>query len=116
MSIGDIAALIAACAFALLAIAAAVPLLKMGRTIDEVTISIRDLTDGLEPVLSGLNETVAETNKQLAKIDKITTNVEEVSLNIASLSAVIAQAVGSPLMKLAGLGVSFSKLLRGSKK
>jgi hypothetical protein len=73
------------------------------------------LTDGVEPVLSGLNETIIETNKQLVKIDKITTNVEEVSLNVASLSAVFAQAVGGPLMKLAGLGVSLSKLLKGKK-
>ena len=116
MSAGDIAGLIAAGAFAVLALSVAIPLIKLGRTIDEVTNSIRDLTDGLEPVLVGLNETVTETNKQLAKIDHITTNIEEVSLNVASLSAVFAQALGSPLMKLAGLGVSVSKLLRGNKK
>jgi len=73
------------------------------------------LTEGVEPLLSGLNETITETNKQLVKIDSITTNVEEVSLNIASLSAVFTQAVGGPLMKLAGLGVSLSKLLKGKK-
>jgi hypothetical protein len=73
------------------------------------------LTEGVEPLLSGLNETIIETNKQLVKIDNITTNVEEVSLNVASLSAVFTQAVGGPLMKLAGLGVSLSKLLKGKK-
>ena len=73
------------------------------------------MTEGVEPLLSGLNETIIETNKQLVKIDNITTNVEEVSLNVASLSAVFTQAVGGPLMKLAGLGVSLSKLLKGKK-
>lgn len=116
MSAGDIAGLVAAGAFALIAIGLCVPLFKLGRTIDELSNSVRTLTDGLEPVLSGLAETVEETNKQLVKIDHITTNIEEVSVNVASLSAVFAQAIGSPLMKLAGLGVSFSKLLRGKKK
>ncbi|NDH65199.1 MAG: DUF948 domain-containing protein [Microbacteriaceae bacterium] len=115
MSIGDIAALIAAIAFAVLSLAATIPLIKLGRTVDEVSDSIKSMTDGIEPVLSGLAETVTETNKQLAKIDKITTSVEEVTLNIASLSAVFAKAVGGPLMKLAGLGVSLSKLLKGKK-
>ena len=115
MNNGDLAALIAAIAFALLSLAAAVPLLKLGRTVDEVSDSIKSLTDGLEPVLEGLSETVTETNKQLAKIDKITTSVEEVSLNVASLSAVFTQALGGPLMKLAGLGVSLSKLMKGKK-
>jgi len=39
MSIGDIAALIAAIACAVLALAAAVPLLKLGRTVDELSNS-----------------------------------------------------------------------------
>ena len=116
MSGGEIAAIIAASAFALFIVFTAIPLVKLGRLLDETSASVRELSEGAAPLLTGLTETVTETNKQLAKIDKITTNVEEVSLNIASLSVVIAQAVGSPLMKLAGLGVSFSKLLRGSKK
>jgi uncharacterized protein YoxC len=115
MGIGDIAALIAAIAFAVLSLAATIPLLKLGRTVDELSDSIKSITDRVEPLLSGLSETVAETNKQLVKIDKITTSVEEVSLNIASLSAVFTQALGGPLMKLAGLGVSLSKLIKGKK-
>jgi uncharacterized protein YoxC len=115
MGISDIAALIAAIAFAVLSLAATIPLLKLGRTVDELSDSIKSITDWVEPLLSGLSETVAETNKQLVKIDKITTSVEEVSLNIASLSAVFTQALGGPLMKLAGLGVSLSKLIKGKK-
>ncbi|MEY3999837.1 MAG: hypothetical protein RLZZ626_192 [Actinomycetota bacterium] len=44
MSGGDIAAIIAAAAFVLLVLFLAVPLLKLGRVLDETRNSIHDLT------------------------------------------------------------------------
>ncbi|WP_296631767.1 DUF948 domain-containing protein [Rhodoluna sp.] len=103
MSGGDIAALIAAGAFALLVLFIAVPLLKLGRVLDETRESIRDLNNSVAPLLTELTDTVTEANKQLARVDVITENVAEVSANISSLVAVFSSTVGSPLVKLAGL-------------
>jgi uncharacterized protein YoxC len=116
MSGGDIAAIIAASAFVLLVLFIAVPLLKLGRVLDETRNSIRDLNDSVAPLLSELTETVTATNKQLARVDVITENVAEVSSNISALVAVFSSAVGSPLVKIAGFTQSLRETLLGKKK
>lgn len=115
MSGGEIAALIAAGALALFVLFLAVPLLKLGRLLDETTETVREINSQLPPLLSGLNTTVEETNKQLVKIDAITENVADVSANLQSLVAVFSASVGSPLLKLAGYLKGFTSFL-GKKK
>ena len=116
MSGGDIAAIIAAGGFVLLVVFIAVPLLKLGRVLDETRISIRDLNESLSPLLTELTGTVTATNKQLEKIDVITDNVAEVSTNISSLVAVFSATLGSPLVKIAGLTKGLRSMLFGKKK
>ena len=116
MSGGDVAALIAAGGFVLLVLFVAVPLLKLGRVLDETRNSIRDLNETVSPLLSELTETVTATNKQLAKVDQITENISEVTTNVSSLVAVIAATLGSPLVKIAGLTQGLRSALLGKKK
>lgn len=115
MSGGEIAALIAAGALALFVLFLAVPLLKLGKLLDETTVTVKEINDNLPPLLSGLSETVDQTNKQLAKLDVITDNVADISNNIQSLVAVFSATVGSPLLKLAGYLKGFTSFL-GKKK
>ena len=115
MSGGEIAALIAAGALALFVLFLAVPLVKLGKLLDETTVTVKEINDNLPPLLSGLSETVDQTNKQLAKLDVITDNVADISNNIQSLVAVFSATVGSPLLKLAGYLKGFTSFL-GKKK
>ena len=115
MSGGDIAAIIAASAFALFVLFTAIPLVKLGRLIDETSASVRELSEDVSPLLTGLTETVTETNKQLARIDVITENAAEVSQNISSLVAVFTASVGSPLVKIAGFDKSLSGIFLNNK-
>ncbi len=115
MSGGEIAAIIAAGAFALFILFTAIPLVKLGRLLDETSASVRELSEGVAPLLTGLTDTVTETNKQLARIDVITENVAEVSENISSLVAVFTASVGSPLVKFAGYAKSLSALFVNKK-
>lgn len=116
MSGGDVAAIIAASGFVLLVLFLAVPLLKLGRVLDEMRNSIRDLNESVAPLLTELTDTVTETNKQLAKVDVITENVAEVTTNISSLVAVFSATVGSPLVKLAGLTKGLRSTLNSKNK
>ena len=116
MSGGEIAGIIAASAFALFVLFTAIPLIKLGRLLDETSASVRELSEGVSPLLTGLTDTVTETNKQLARIDVITENVAEVSQNINSLVAVFTASVGSPLVKIAGFAKSLSGFFMSSKK
>lgn len=115
MSIGDIAALIAAIVFAVLVGLLAVPLLKLGRVFDEATTSIRELTSGVTPILEETAETISEANKQLARLDTITADVANVTGNASALVALFAATVGGPLIKLAGFTAAVRAVILGRR-
>jgi len=98
---GEIAALIAAVAFVLLVGLLAVPILKLGRTLDEATLAIRKAHEGAQPILSNANETVTQVNSQLARVEGITANAQSMSSNVAALTSLVATTLGSPVVKVA---------------
>lgn len=118
MSVGGIAALIAAVAFLLLVGAVAVPILRLRHTIDAATHTINDLNDRTGPILGNVNTTIENVNTaltqthttldgvnlQLARLDTITTHVAQVSANVANLTTVVTSAVANPLAKVAAFG------------
>jgi uncharacterized protein YoxC len=112
VSAGSIAGLIAAGAFVLLVVVIAVPLLKLGRTLDETTLTIRQVREQSAPILSQANTTVTHVNSNLERVDDITGNAANVSSNVAALTSVIAATLGSPLIKLA----AFSYGVRSATK
>lgn len=101
MSGGTIAALIAAGAFALLVLLAAVPLLKLGRVLDEATLAIRKTSDGAQPLLTGAQVTLKQVNNQLGEVEGITRGVGAMTTNAAALTSIVSSTVGSPLIKVA---------------
>jgi uncharacterized protein YoxC len=123
MDAGEIAGLIAAGAFLMLVLVLAVPILKLGRTVDAATRAINDLTDRSGPLLGNVNETVENVNTalgqvqvsldgvnmQLAKVDTITAHAQNVSANIANLVTVLSAAAANPLVKLASFGYGVRK-------
>ena len=123
MDAGEIAGLIAAGAFLMLVFVLAVPILKMGRTVDAATRSINELTDRTGPLLSDVNDTVRNVNTalgqvhvsldgvnvQLAKVDSITEHAAHVTANVANLSTVVAAAAANPLIKVASFGYGLRK-------
>jgi uncharacterized protein YoxC len=106
VSLGDIAGLIAAAVFAVLVGLLAIPLVKLGRVLDETKSSIHEVTDGITPILEETATTIQETNKQLARVDTITRNVADVTGNVSALVALFAATVGGPLIKLAGFSAA----------
>jgi uncharacterized protein YoxC len=123
MNAGEIAGLIAAGAFLMLVLVLAVPILKLGRTVDAATNAINDLNDRTGPLLSGVTETVHGVNTtlgqvqvsldgvnvQLAKVDTITEHAQNVSANVANLATVVSAAAANPLVKVASFGYGLRK-------
>jgi len=130
MDAGQIAGLIAAGAFLMLVIVLAVPILKLGRTVDAATRAINDLTDRTGPLLGDVDETVKNVNTalgqvqvsldgvnlQLAKVDTITEHAAHVTANIANLSTVVAAAAANPLVKVASFGYGLRKATRARRR
>jgi uncharacterized protein YoxC len=112
VSAGEWAGLIAALAVVVLVLLLAVPLLKLGRTLDETTLTIRQVREQSQPILSQASTTVTHVNANLERVDDITGNAANVSSNVAALTSVFAATLGSPLIKVA----AFSYGVRSAAK
>jgi uncharacterized protein YoxC len=122
MSVGEIAGLIAAIAFVVLVALTAVPLLKLGRVLEEVRLAVRDIGHESVPILTELRGTVAATNGELERLSVVTEDVSKVSKNAtvvsenaAQLSTLFSATLGGPLIKTAALTYGVRKALRGDK-
>jgi uncharacterized protein YoxC len=113
---GEIAALIAAVAFVLLVGLLAVPILKLGRTLDEATLAIRKAHEGAQPLLVGAATTVDQVNKELQRVDGITQNAQAVSSNAAALSSVFATTLGGPVVKVAAFSYGVRKAAQSRRR
>ena len=113
MSVGDIAGLIAAIAFVLLVGALGVPLIKIGRVLDEARLSVKELTDHSVPILDETAATVASTNVQLTRVDTITTAAVSVSENVSALTSLFAATVGGPMVKVAAFSYAVRRAFGG---
>jgi uncharacterized protein YoxC len=101
MSVGDVAGLIAAIAFVLLVGLLAVPLLKLGKVLDEARRLVGSVTDETVPLINEVTTTVGLTNHQLERVDTITAGVQQVTTNVSALTSLFAATLGSPLVKVA---------------
>jgi predicted cobalt transporter CbtA len=113
---GQIAALVAAGAFALLVLLLAVPLIKLGRTLDEATIAIRKAHENSEPLLNNANATFDHVNTQLERVDGMTANARSVTANVSTLTALFTATMGGPLVKAAAFSYGVNKALRSRRK
>jgi uncharacterized protein YoxC len=116
VSAGEIAGLIAAIAVALLVLLLAVPLLKLGRTLDEATLTIRQAREQTAPILTQATTTVTHVNSNLEKVDEITVNAANVSSNVAALTSVAAATLGSPLIKVAAFSYGVRSAVRQKRE
>ena len=101
VSAGQLAGLIGAGAFVLLVLLLAIPLLKLGKTLDEATLAIRQTREAATPLLVSAQSTVTAVNIQLEQVDAITKDVNSMTTNAAALTSVASATLGSPLIKLA---------------
>ncbi|MBN9103535.1 MAG: DUF948 domain-containing protein [Propionibacteriaceae bacterium] len=125
MTLGEVAGLIAAVAAVALVAFSAVPLLKLGRVLEETRLAVRDIGHNTVPILVELKGTVTATNDELGKLSlvtndiaKVSANASVVSENAAQLSTVFSSTLGGPLIKTAAFtyGVRQAVTGRSSKK
>src|SRR5665648_222689 len=110
VSIGDIAGVIAALAFAFLVLRLGSVIGKTGKVLDEARIGVRGVSEQTVPLLSQVTDTVAATNEQIVRLDTITANVSSMSTNVNALISLFAATVGSPV----GKGAAFTYGVRSA--
>jgi len=107
---------VAAGAFVLLVILLAVPLLKLGRTLDETTLAIRKAHEGAGPLLDGAAVTVSQVNSNLERVEGITTNAQAMSSNAAALASLFAATLGGPVVKVAAFSYGVRKASKARRR
>jgi uncharacterized protein YoxC len=112
---GQIAALIAAGAFVVLVLLMAVPLLKLGRTLDEATIAIRKAHEGSAPLLDDAQVTLRQVNTQLDRVDGITSNARTVTSNVSVLTSLFTATLGGPLVRAAAFSYGLNKAIKARR-
>ena len=123
MSVGEIAGLIAAIAAVALVAFCAVPLLKLGRVLEELRLAVRDIGHSSVPILHELKGTVTATNDELGKLSVVTEDVSKVSRNAvvvsesaSQLSTLFTATLGGPLVKTAAFTHGVRQAIKGTRK
>jgi len=101
----------------------AVPLLKLGRVLEELRLVVRDVGHSSVPILHELKGTVTATNDELGKLSLVTEDVSKVSRhavvvseNAAQLSTLFSATLGGPLVKTAAFTHGVRQAIRGKRK
>jgi uncharacterized protein YoxC len=115
VSVGQIAAIIAAVAFVILVVLLAIPLLKLGKTLDEATIAIRKAHEGTGPLLDEAGVTITTVNTQLERVDGMTASAQAVAANTKALTSLFTATLGGPLVKAAALSYGLRKASQARK-
>ena len=101
MSVGAIAGLIAAIAFAVIAGVLIYPMVRLGRLFDAIAKTVKDAGDEVMPVIKQGNEAVGEINKTLSDVNSITDSVKYTAQNAAALGNLYTSLLGKPIIKAA---------------
>lgn len=109
MSAGEVAGLIAACAFVLLVAIVAIPLVKLGGVLTEAQRLVADVDRQTVPLLNEVVTSVKQVNTELVRVDAIAANVQSISGNVSALTSLFAATLGSPVIKVAAFSYGVRK-------
>lgn len=101
MGAGEIAGLIAAIAFAVLAGFLIYPLIRLGKLFDQLADTVKETGDHALPALDEGVTTVQQVNKSLADVNEISSAASSTANNIGALTNLYGSFLGKPIIKLA---------------
>ncbi len=101
MGVGEIAGLIAAIAFAILAGFMIYPLIRLGKLFDQIAQTVKDTGDHAIPALDEGVTTVQQVNKSLEDVNKISAAASTTANNVGALTDLYGAFLGKPVIKVA---------------
>ena len=101
MGVGEIAGLIAAIAFAVLAGFMIYPLIRLGKMFDQISQTVREAGEHAIPALDEGVTTVKQVNKSLEDVNKISAAASTTANNVGALTDLYGSFLGKPIIKIA---------------
>jgi uncharacterized protein YoxC len=113
---GYVAGLVAAIAFACMAVFTAILLYQLVKTMGIVNLFLNDVRVETIPLMKKFGTTVDHVNTELDRVDGILTAAESMAEKANSATKVVSEVVTSPIVKIigvsAGLGRAYTKFKR----
>lgn len=108
-NLGGIAGIIAASAFLILALAVAVPLVRLGKVMNEAARTVRVTTDEVIPVIK-------EAQHSMHSINTIVDRVEHMTASAAKVVEKVKDFSDHPTSAIFGLAKTFKHFVPGSTR
>ena len=104
MTVGQVAGLVAAIAFALMALFTVWLLFQLVRTMGILNLFLDDVRVETIPLMTRFGTTIDHVNTELERVDGILTAVEGISQKANTATKVVQEVVTSPIVKAIGIG------------
>ncbi|OZG60226.1 MULTISPECIES: DUF948 domain-containing protein [Bifidobacterium] len=101
MAVGEIAGLIAAIVFAILAGFMIYPLIRLGKLFDQIADTVKQSGEHAIPALDESVTTVRQVNKSLEDVNKISAAASTTANNVGALTDLYGSFLGKPVIKAA---------------
>ena len=101
MGVGQIAGLIAAIAFAVLAGFMIYPLIRLGKLFDQIADTVRESGEHAIPALDEGVTTVKQVNKSLEDVNRISAAASSTANNVGALTDLYGSFLGKPVIEIA---------------
>ncbi|WP_159942136.1 MULTISPECIES: DUF948 domain-containing protein [unclassified Nocardiopsis] len=108
---GEVAALVAAVVWAVLATFLCVAIVKLIKLINEATRVVSELGERTPPLLDDVASTVERTNTSLERVEEITANVQASSEDVSTVTALTRSVLTGPLVRVASLSYGVRRVL-----
>ncbi|HTJ74606.1 MAG TPA: DUF948 domain-containing protein [Acidimicrobiales bacterium] len=116
MSPGQVAAMIAAIAFAMLVVGALFLMGSAMRTLKTTRVAVEDLRRTSVPLLNDVHTAVRQANGDLIHVERVLESAQSISGTMDSASRLALAAFSNPMVKLAAWFAGTSKALRRLRK
>ena len=111
MDVGQIAGLIAAIAFAILAGFLIYPLIRLGKLFDQLAQTIKQAGDHVVPTLDESASTVTQLNQTLTDVNRISAAASTTAGNLGALTDLYGSMLGKPVIKAAAFLYALRKTI-----
>ncbi|PXY82890.1 DUF948 domain-containing protein [Bifidobacterium asteroides] len=111
MDVGQIAGLIAAIAFAILAGFLIYPLIRLGKLFDQLAQTIKQTGEHVVPTLDESASTVTQLNQTLTDVNRISAAASTTAGNVGALTDLYGSMLGKPVIKVAAFLYAMRKTI-----
>jgi uncharacterized protein YoxC len=112
MTAGEVAAVIASVAIAILAVGMLFALASLTRTLLELRTSVEQFRSEAVPLVGQLRGTVTQANAELERVDTLLGTAESIGATVDSASRLAYLFLANPIVKALAFGAGSTRALR----